>query len=67
MPSSQNNSGGGQSQQSSQSKPMSNYEFVKPWGGMMNFMLSYGIKPTPEGFEEANALIEQFKAQDAQN
>ena len=46
---------------------MSSYEFVKPWGGMMNFMASYGIKPTPEGFEEAQELIAQFMAHDAEN
>jgi hypothetical protein len=47
--------------------PMSTYEFVKPWGGMVGFMTSYGIKPTPEGFEEAQELISQFKAHDAEN
>lgn len=50
----------------SQKKPMSTYEFVKPWGGMVGFMTSYGLKPTPEGFEEAQELIAQFKAHDAQ-
>lgn len=36
---------------------MSTYEFVKPWGGMVGFMTSYGLKPTPEGFEEAQEII----------
>ena len=35
---------------------MSDYEFLKPWGGEVNFMLSYGIKPDPDGFEEAREL-----------
>lgn len=45
---------------------MSTYEFVKPWGGMVGFTTSYGLKPTPEGFEEEEAqeLMAQFKAHD---
>ncbi|KAK3388961.1 hypothetical protein B0T20DRAFT_456960 [Sordaria brevicollis] len=42
-------------------QPMSDYEYLKPWGGKQNFMLSYGIKPTPEGFEEARDLIDQMR------
>ncbi|KAK0751244.1 hypothetical protein B0T18DRAFT_425918 [Schizothecium vesticola] len=74
MPSSKSNNGGGKSQQTTRyvnfalpKKPMSTYEFVKPWGGMTGFMNSYGIKPTPKGFQEAQELITQFKAHDAKN
>ncbi|KAK3500766.1 hypothetical protein B0T13DRAFT_510830 [Neurospora crassa] len=42
-------------------QPMSDYEYLKPWGGKKGFMLSYGIKPTPEGFEEARDLIDQMR------
>ncbi|KAJ4398861.1 hypothetical protein N0V85_006176 [Neurospora sp. IMI 360204] len=35
---------------------MSNYKYVKPWGGMHGFMRSYGIARTPEGYQEAGEL-----------
>lgn len=35
---------------------MSNYEYVKPWGGMHGFMRSYGIAREPGGYEEAGEL-----------
>ncbi|KAJ4410619.1 hypothetical protein N0V85_003944 [Neurospora sp. IMI 360204] len=66
-----NSSGGGSSSNSnvtqfSETKPgqpMSDYEYLKPWGGKTKFMASYGIKPTPEGFEEARELIDQMREQ----
>ncbi|CCC09278.1 unnamed protein product [Sordaria macrospora k-hell] len=67
--SSNNSSGGGSSSNSkvaqfSEAKPgqpMSDYEYLKPWGGRTGFMASYGIKPTPEGFEESRELIDQMR------
>ena len=41
---------------------MSEYEYLKRWGGKLGFMASYGIKPTAEGFEEARDLIDQLRA-----
>ena len=40
---------------------------VKDYGGMHNFMRSYGIRRQPGGYEEANLLIDQFIAQDRRN
>ena len=34
------------------------------WGGKINFMLSYGLKPTPEGFEDAREILNAFKKAD---
>eukprot|EP01084_Bolivina_argentea_P158608 276256_1 len=30
------------------------------WGSMMNFLLSYGLKPTPDGFKNAHSILQQF-------
>lgn len=35
---------------------MSTYEHVKHWGGMNQFMASYGIRRSAEGYEEARDL-----------
>jgi hypothetical protein len=37
---------------------------TKSWGGMMSFMGSYMLKPTPEGFEEAREILDAFKKAD---
>ncbi|KAJ3162703.1 hypothetical protein HDU86_003676 [Geranomyces michiganensis] len=61
-------SGGSQNPQgSSQGNPQSNYQFYKQWGSQHNFMASYGLKPTPEGYEEGNAIREAFQAADRQD
>ncbi|CAF9905595.1 MAG: hypothetical protein GOMPHAMPRED_003278 [Gomphillus americanus] len=43
-------------------KPMSKYEFLKPWGGRENFQASYGLKMTPDDIDEGNAIIEAMMA-----
>lgn len=40
---------------------MSNYEYMKPWGGTHGFMRSYGITRSPEGYEEARDLIDTMR------
>ncbi|BFZ63690.1 hypothetical protein YB2330_004822 [Saitoella coloradoensis] len=41
---------------------MSDYEFLKPWGGMKGFMESYALKLyNPKDVEEAKAMIRQMK------
>lgn len=42
----------------------SNYSYAKAWGGKNNFMHSYGIKPTPDGYAQANELITTFRQAD---
>jgi hypothetical protein len=34
------------------------------WGTLHDFMRSYGLKPTPEGFEEAREILNAFKKAD---
>lgn len=40
---------------------MSNYEYAKPWGGTGGFMDSYGIDRTPEGYQEANEMVDTMR------
>jgi hypothetical protein len=41
---------------------ISNNQIVKPWGGMINFMHSYGLKEyNAEDFDEAHAIIDSMK------
>jgi hypothetical protein len=35
-----------------------------PSGGQMNFMASYGLQPTIDGFTESSAIINAFKQAD---
>lgn len=43
-------------------KEMSDYEFLKAWGGWQNFMLSYGLKPwNLDDVEEGKVILEQLK------
>ncbi|KAG0050864.1 hypothetical protein BGZ83_004338 [Gryganskiella cystojenkinii] len=60
-----NNGGGGSHGQDWQSIPDS--KIYESWGGKMQFMHSYGLKPTPEGFEEARAITDAFKQDDWAN
>ncbi|KAF9964523.1 hypothetical protein BGZ70_006339 [Mortierella alpina] len=39
-------------------------EIWESWGSKTNFMMSYGLKPTPEGFADARALLDSFKQND---
>ena len=39
-------------------------EIWESWGSKTNFMASYGLKPTPEGFAEARAILDSFKQKD---
>ncbi|KAK3391374.1 hypothetical protein B0T20DRAFT_77804 [Sordaria brevicollis] len=43
------------------SEPMSKYEYTEPWGGTGGFMDSYGIDRTPEGYQEANEMVDQMR------
>jgi hypothetical protein len=44
---------------------ISNSSITKSWGGMHNFMLSYGLKPyNHEDYKEAHAIIDAFKQSD---
>ncbi|KAF9560167.1 hypothetical protein EC968_006275 [Mortierella alpina] len=36
-------------------------EIYDSWGSKTNFMSSYGMKPTPEGFEQAREHLDAFK------
>jgi hypothetical protein len=36
----------------------------KSWGSKIDFMHSYGLKPDPEGFEEARLILDAFKKGD---
>ena len=40
---------------------------MKSFGGMHNFMASHGLKPTPDGYKEGNALADAFIALDRDN
>ena len=41
---------------------ISDYSIVKPWGGMKNFMESYGLRIyNDEDIQEAKAIIKAFK------
>ncbi|PHH51163.1 hypothetical protein CFIMG_004211RA [Ceratocystis fimbriata CBS 114723] len=62
-PSSGSGSGSASSQsQSNNSSSQSTYSMVKEgWGGMNNFMASHGIKPTADGYAEANSLAKAYK------
>ena len=37
---------------------------VEPFGGMHNFLASYGLKPTPDGYEDGKVIIDAMIAQD---
>lgn len=43
---------------------MTDYQYLKSWGGMKNFALSYGEKPTPEGFHNAKVILGTFREDD---
>lgn len=44
---------------------ISNRQITKSWGGMINFMHSYGLKEyNPEDFDEAHAIIDAMKQAD---
>ncbi|KAK7538506.1 uncharacterized protein J3D65DRAFT_622228 [Phyllosticta citribraziliensis] len=44
----------------------SQYAFIKEgWGSRKEFQLSYGLKMTPEDFEEGNRILEGFEKQGA--
>ena len=60
--SSSNNNNNNQGNEGYKSIP--NSAITSAWGGMNNFMASYGIKPTPDGYAEANAMIQEFKKAD---
>ena len=40
---------------------------VKAYGGMHNFMRSYGLKGVPGGYKEAKLIIERMIAQDRED
>ena len=41
---------------------ISNRQITKSWGGMINFMHSYGLKEyNPEDFDTAHQIIDQMK------
>ncbi|KAG0050866.1 hypothetical protein BGZ83_004340 [Gryganskiella cystojenkinii] len=54
--------GGNNGSQGWQSIP--NSQIHQSWGGQQNFMNSYGLKPTPEGYAEARAITDAFKQND---
>ena len=41
-----------------------NSAVTSSFGGMHPFMASYGLKPTPDGYEEARHIIDAFKQAD---
>ena len=46
----------------------SKYAMTKEgWGDQHNFMHSYGLKPTPDGYEEANRIADAFMEADRAN
>ncbi|KAK3318880.1 hypothetical protein B0H66DRAFT_558342 [Apodospora peruviana] len=60
----QNSNKSTSSSKSSSKQPMSDYEFLKPWGGMNNFMLSHGLKMhDPADVAEAHQIIDQMRQQ----
>ena len=62
MSSKQNHSSNNQSN----SKPVSDYSITKPYGGMKNFMESYGLRIGNDSHhEEAKQIISQMKQNDA--
>jgi hypothetical protein len=55
-------SGKGSSSSANDNAPISDYKFIKDgWGDKHNFMASYGIKPTPDGYEEARVLLDGLR------
>ncbi|KAF9962284.1 hypothetical protein BGZ72_008419 [Mortierella alpina] len=59
---SNNNQGQGKEDEGWRSIP--DREIWDSWGSQTNFMLSYGLRPTPDGFAEARALLDAFKQND---
>ncbi|EPQ55087.1 hypothetical protein GLOTRDRAFT_42001 [Gloeophyllum trabeum ATCC 11539] len=44
-------------------EPVSDYEFLKAWGGWHQFMLSYSLKPwDDDDVQEAKEIIRRLKA-----
>jgi hypothetical protein len=40
----------------------SDYSITKPWGGMQNFMNSYGLKMSSDSdYQEAKAIVSEMK------
>jgi len=47
---------------SSTSEPISDYKFLKPWGGRHGFMISYGIKPYDDNaYEDSRKIIDAMR------
>ncbi|KZT23500.1 hypothetical protein NEOLEDRAFT_1069367, partial [Neolentinus lepideus HHB14362 ss-1] len=43
-------------------KPVSDYEFLKAWGGWWKFMQSYGLKPwNDDDCQEAKEILRRLK------
>ncbi|KAK8191386.1 hypothetical protein HDK77DRAFT_487042 [Phyllosticta capitalensis] len=42
-------------------KPSQNRFIKDGWGSYHNFLLSYGLKPTPDGYEEGKLILEAFE------
>ncbi len=59
-----NNRNQGQSQGNEGWRSIPDREIWESWGSQTNFMRSYGLQLTPEGFAEARALLDAFKQQD---
>lgn len=43
---------------------ISTSSITSSFGGMHGFMGSYGLKPTPDGYDEAREIINAFKQAD---
>ncbi|KAK7538507.1 uncharacterized protein J3D65DRAFT_667194 [Phyllosticta citribraziliensis] len=49
-----------------QNEKPSKTQFIKQnWGSYNNFLLSYGLKPDPDGHEEGNAILDAYEKQGA--
>ena len=49
-------------------RKISNNSVTKSWGGMTNFMHSYGLKPyNPEDYDQAHQIIDAMKESDWAN
>lgn len=49
-------------------KGPSQYSMVKDgWGNQNNFNASYGLKPTPDGYEEGNRIAQAMLQADRDN
>ncbi|KAK4212733.1 hypothetical protein QBC37DRAFT_187456 [Rhypophila decipiens] len=59
-----NSSSAGNGGANARTQPISDYEFLKPWGGMENFMNSHGLRMwNPEDVDEAHQIIDMMREQ----